>query len=153
MRATQIHERRSFADSWQIANGVAPQIELGGEFKGADFKQFEGRRVLVLCEIEGGERELLDPDEYPTLRGFSVVVECHDVIDNGITDLLTKRFGPTHEITRLELLGRSVELPAWFRQLSHSDQLLAVWEWRSGPTPWLVMRPRQHPDVIAFSDC
>jgi len=27
--------------------------------------------------------------------------------------------------------------------LAHLDQLLAVWEWRSGPKPWLVMKTRQ----------
>jgi hypothetical protein len=27
-------------------------------------------------------------------------------------------------------------------ELSHMDRLLAIWEWRSGPTPWLVMRPK-----------
>jgi hypothetical protein len=26
--------------------------------------------------------------------------------------------------------------------LAHRGQLLATWEWRSGPTPWLVMRSR-----------
>jgi hypothetical protein len=28
--------------------------------------------------------------------------------------------------------------------LAHLDQLLATWEWRSGPTPWLVMKAK-HP--------
>jgi hypothetical protein len=35
--------------------------------------------------------------------------------------------------------GRDVELPEFFQQLGHLDQLLAVWEWRTGPTPWAVM--------------
>ena len=30
--------------------------------------------------------------------------------------------------------------PAWFNNLAHLDQLLATWEWRSGATPWLVMK-------------
>jgi len=25
--------------------------------------------------------------------------------------------------------------------LGHLDHLLATWEWRMGPTPWLVMEP------------
>jgi hypothetical protein len=32
--------------------------------------------------------------------------------------------------------------PQWFCNLAHLDQVLATWEWRSGPTPWLVMRAR-----------
>ena len=31
-------------------------------------------------------------------------------------------------------------MPAWFSNMAHLDQLLAFWEWRSGPTPWLVMK-------------
>ena len=37
------------------------------------------------------------------------------------------------------------KVPPWFTRLGHLDQLLATWEWRSGPTPWLVMRSRQEP--------
>jgi len=33
--------------------------------------------------------------------------------------------------------------PSWFNNLSHLDQLLATWEWRAGPTPWLVMKAKE----------
>ena len=36
----------------------------------------------------------------------------------------------------------SVVVPDWLMASNHLDQLLAVWEWRLGPTPWLVMRPK-----------
>jgi len=29
--------------------------------------------------------------------------------------------------------------------LDFAEKLLATWEWRSGPTPWLVMHARQRP--------
>ena len=32
----------------------------------------------------------------------------------------------------------SAELPPLFDALGDMDRLLAVWEWRSHPTPWLV---------------
>ncbi len=31
--------------------------------------------------------------------------------------------------------------PAWMQGLGHLDQLLAIWEWRMAPTPWLVLEP------------
>jgi len=34
-------------------------------------------------------------------------------------------------------------MPDWFKNLANLDQLLAVWEWRSGPTPWLAMRAKK----------
>jgi hypothetical protein len=36
-------------------------------------------------------------------------------------------------------------LPGWMTPLPHLDLLLATWEWRAAPTPWLVMRPRTAP--------
>lgn len=40
-------------------------------------------------------------------------------------------------------------MPDWFNNLAHLDQLLATWEWRSGPTPWLVMKVRAEVGVPA----
>ncbi|NDC04481.1 MAG: hypothetical protein EBZ81_16380 [Betaproteobacteria bacterium] len=49
-----------------------------------------------------------------------------------------------HEIAMLQdVAQRRLEKPPhWFVNLAHLDQLLATWEWRSGPTPWLVMRAK-----------
>ena len=35
------------------------------------------------------------------------------------------------------------DMPDWLKPLPHLDQLLAVWEWRMQPTPWLVMTPKR----------
>jgi hypothetical protein len=62
----------------------------------------------------------------------------------GITKVLMDRFKATHDITSVHDDGQRQlhNAPAWFVNLAHLDQLLATWEWRSGPTPWLVMRAR-----------
>jgi len=39
-----------------------------------------------------------------------------------------------------------VDLPPMFGKLGHLDQLLALWEWRMGPTPWLLLASRQWPE-------
>jgi 2-polyprenyl-3-methyl-5-hydroxy-6-metoxy-1,4-benzoquinol methylase len=59
---------------------------------------------------------------------------------NGVSD----RFKETHHITLVNDNGqRQLEnSPPWFNNLAHLDQLLATWEWRSGATPWLVMKAR-----------
>ena len=66
----------------------------------------------------------------------------HECLKPGVTQALMKRFASSHQIQCIEDNGQrgATRLPAWFSQLSHLDQLLAVWEWRSGPTPWLWMR-------------
>ena len=101
-----------------------------------------GGRVLVLCDIEGAQRELLDPQAAPALAGMDLIVESHECLQPGITQILVDRFAATHETTLVNDDGqRQLQgAPPWFCNLAHLDQLLATWEWRSGPTPWLVMR-------------
>lgn len=123
-------------------NQVADRVMVGSLFRPEDFAAYTGRQVLVLCDIEGGERELLDPELAPALRGMDLIVESHECLKPGMTQLLIDRFAPTHTITLVEDNGQRHlhNAPAWFNNLAHLDQLLAVWEWRSGPTPWLVMK-------------
>ena len=54
---------------------------------------------------------------------------------------MVARFSPTHRIQRVDQQAKAFDAPPWLRQLSHMDQLLATWEWRLRPTPWLVMTP------------
>lgn len=62
----------------------------------------------------------------------------------GITQMLIDRFQASHQITLVQDNGQRQlqNAPGWFNNLAHLDQLLATWEWRSGPTPWLVMKAK-----------
>ncbi len=48
----------------------------------------------------------------------------------------------THEIVQLNPGPRTQPLPDFLSGASQLDQLLAHWEFRSSPTPWLVMTPK-----------
>lgn len=123
-------------------NGVGQRVTIGALFRCQDFAAYAGERTLVLCDIEGGEEELLQPEAAPALAGMDLIVESHECLRPGITNLLCSRFASSHDITLVEDNGQRqlFNSPAWFNNLAHLDQLLAVWEWRGGPTPWLVMR-------------
>ena len=123
-------------------NGVADRIQVGGEFRGEDFAAFAGRRTLVVVDIEGAEDALLRPDLYPTLKRMTILVECHDVFKAGLGDAIAGRFRDSHQVRRVEEALTPPALPEWFGQTTHLDRLLSMWEWRAGPTPWLIMRPR-----------
>jgi hypothetical protein len=75
---------------------------------------------------------------------MDLIVESHECLSPGITQTLLDRFSATHHITVVPDDGQRQlhNPPAWFLNLAHLDQLLATWEWRSGPTPWLVMRAK-----------
>lgn len=125
-------------------NGVADRIAIGGLFNPEDFARYASKRTLVFCDIEGGEADLLDPAKAPALKGMDLIVESHECLVPGITKQLIERFTSSHVITLVQDDGqRSLDNPpAWFNNLAHLDQLLATWEWRSGPTPWLVMQAK-----------
>jgi hypothetical protein len=123
-------------------NGVGNRIMIGELFTPGDFATHAGPKTLVFCDIEGNERELLDPVAAPALARMDIIVEAHECLIPGLTQLLIDRFTPTHDIVVVKDDGQRQlsNAPAWFKSLAHLDQLLATWEWRSGPTPWLVMR-------------
>lgn len=120
-------------------NGVRDRIRVDGEFSARDFGPFAGRRVLVLCDIEGAEHALLDPEAAPALRGFDLIVEAHDGAVP-ISRILKDRFTPTHEVIEVDAGIDGFRPPAWLAAQPEIDQLLAIWEMRRAPTPWLVMR-------------
>jgi hypothetical protein len=121
------------------ANGVADRVKVGGLWGHSDFAICEKHRSVVVCDIEGGEADLLDPIAAPGLCHADILVECHPGAAPGIVETLTTRFQPTHKITRIDRALDDSGFPAWFEELSDLDRLIALWEWRTGPTPWLWM--------------
>ena len=61
----------------------------------------------------------------------------------GVTELLTDRFAPTHEVTLVRETVKPVPDGHWLSELATVDQFLATWEWRYRPTPWLVLEPKR----------
>jgi predicted O-methyltransferase YrrM len=123
------------------ANGVGARVVVGGEVDHAVLAQLAAPGSWVLCDIEGAEDALLDPVAVPELAACTILVECHEGPRPGITQRMAARFAPTHKVTRVDQGVHAATLPGWMAGLSHLDQLLATWEWREQPTPWLVLEP------------
>jgi hypothetical protein len=121
------------------ANGLADRVEVGGLFGHGDFDICAAGRAVVICDIEGGEDALLDPVAAPGLLQADMLVECHPGLVAEVTERIAARFAGTHRITRIDRKLDDSALPDWMEELSDLDRLLALWEWRSGPTPWLWM--------------
>ena len=65
--------------------------------------------VLVICDIEGAEVEVLRPDAVPGLRNADLLVEMHDIIRKGCSSALRERFGGSHEIEVIPTRRRRAE--------------------------------------------
>lgn len=80
-------------------------------------------QVLIVCDIEGAEVEVLRPDAVPALRNVDLLVEMHDIIRKGCSEALRDRFGATHDIDVIPTRRRTaadfppgVEVPAGERR-------------------------------------
>ncbi|MCO4848704.1 MAG: hypothetical protein KC448_12130 [Yoonia sp.] len=123
-------------------NGVSDRVEIGGIMTHADFDICARHRTVVICDIEGAEADLLNPSKATGLFAADILVECHPAADKSIVSTLQERFAATHQITRLDRDLDTRALPKWMDGSSDLDRLLALWEWRSAPTPWLWMTKR-----------
>ena len=123
-------------------NGVQDRVRIGELFTGEDYARFTPGRTLVFMDVEGAEDRLLDPAAFPALRGLKVLVETHSLAVPDMTARIITRFEDSHDIVRVDQGAKTVPPPDWFGRLSHLDFLLAGWEMRVRPTPWLVMRPK-----------
>jgi len=123
-------------------NDVTDRVIIGERFEPDGFEAFKGRNCLVMVDTEGAELDILQPDLSPELANMRIIVETHDMFTPGALNTLMERFGPTHDIERVDAKLKALELPEWFRDLAPLDHLLAIWEWRAGPTPWLIMEPK-----------
>jgi hypothetical protein len=125
-------------------NGVPERVVIGDTFFLSDFERFsKDGKTVVICDVEGYEDELLDLERAPALALIDVLVECHDAIRPGLSERIADRFAATHDIERIVRSSTPPATPAEITFEDDLDALLAIWEWRSGPTPWLWMRSRR----------
>jgi hypothetical protein len=136
--------RRGCADLAR-RNGVEDRVIIGEEFVGALFEDYVEKNTLVFIDAEGFEDEIMRPDLYPGLQKLNIIMETHPGFVPGVVERMLERFGPTHEIVIRRQGPKTMPLPPWLQRLGHLDQLIAVWEFRSTMTPWLVMKPRAQP--------
>ena len=123
-------------------NGVAGRVTVAERFTPEMFADYAGQKAFVMMDIEGAELELLGGAPKSSLAGLDFIIECHDKPDAGISAKLARLIEETHLTATVGHGMRPVDLPPFLKEVGHLDQLLAVWEWREFPTPWLVAASR-----------
>lgn len=102
--------------------------------------------TLVICDAEGGEAYLLDPLRVPALGGAHILVELHDFIVGGLSEVIRKRFEATHLIEQIRAEARSrSEFPfASFVTRRFPGYVgFAVSDCRPPGMSWFWMRPKR----------
>ncbi len=135
-------------------NGVGAQIEVQGYCDAASLnKALNGLTdVLVICDIEGGEIEVLDPSAVPALNGVDMLVEEHDIVRKGCSAALKQRFSKSHAIDVIPCRPRSVaDFPGGFDV--EKKQKLDCMDEKRGSVPmtffWMRSKVENKAGVVA----
>ncbi|MBX7105240.1 MAG: hypothetical protein K1X57_14250 [Gemmataceae bacterium] len=141
-------EGRALLAKMAAMNGVAERMTVRGRCTPAALAADLGGpgRTACVCDVEGGEAELLDPAVAGALRNAWILVELHDFLVPGTGAELARRFAPTHQVTTIGQQPRTVaDYPfpiPWARWLPLAYGSYHVQEFRPAPMSWLVLRPR-----------
>lgn len=138
--------RQQWSAKMAGANNVTPRFTIRGACDpGALEADLAGRRAFVLCDCEGGEDGVLQPELTPSLARALVVVEFHDFVVPGVSDRVAERFAATHDLEWIDARQRFRDDFPTLQEVDGSDYMdhdLALLEFRPAPMRWLVARPR-----------
>jgi hypothetical protein len=125
-------------------NGVADRVMIGGECTARRLQELVRPPALVVCDCEGAEIELLDPEEAPALREADLLIEMHDDqrLDVEVTPTLLSRFRDSHDIMLLGLQERQPARYPSLQFLAPGSQRLALHEDRMPGQQWAFLTPR-----------
>lgn len=99
------------AETLARANGVRDRLAIHGTCDRSSLSSALNRdeRTLVIMDVEGAERDLLDVASASGLRYAQILVEVHDFVDPTISRLLRDRFQATHDLTVYRSRQRTVD--------------------------------------------
>jgi len=121
-------------------NGVSNNLEIR---EGADPEELESAlhdkaTSVIICDVDGYEKALLDPEAVPDLRHAWLLIEIHDLIEPGTGEALYDRFSSTHEIERIEARARKRD------EQPDKDWLCRVLPYSLATYPMKEARPHQY---------
>lgn len=123
-------------------NGVADRVTVHGRCTPARLRAVVTPGALVVCDCEGYEAVLLDPDRVPALETCTILVELHERQAPGVTEALLRRFAATHAATRVDAEARDPNAYPVLEGLPAEARPLAVDEFRDRGQQWLALEPR-----------
>lgn len=132
-------------------NTVAERVQVLGTATCANLAALRPRApILVICDCEGGEYELLDPAKIAWLRDADILVEVHQMHGLDGRAVLKARFAETHDITAIEVRQRDSSLYPELAGFDPRDREALLFERTDlGGWLWCVARNRVHSSLNA----
>ena len=123
------------------ASAVRERVRIRKRFTVDSLSAVDPAGALVLCDIEGGEVELLGSSAAAALRASVVVVEVHEDERPGAGDRLRAAFAHTHTCLTISQQPRR-DAPAPLADWGVNDRVHALREFRGPLLHWMLFEPR-----------
>ncbi len=89
---------------------------------------------LLIIDNEGSEEKVVECLDEP--KGYDLIIECHDFMNAGTADRITKRLSATHEVERIDVdITLPIDFLSWQSVLA---QAIILTEKRALPCCWLA---------------
>lgn len=128
-------------------NAVEDRVNISDYCTPEDISRLSTKNTLLICDIEGFERTLLEPETCQSLLSIDILVEIHEGFGEPSTlDLLKSRFCDSHIIQEVDMTNR-VE---WVNSMISTEEIFddrellldAANEYRSDSQKWLWMKTK-----------
>lgn len=131
---------RAVCASAAAANGVADRVTIEGACTPDRLAELVAgpKRALAVLDCEGAEADLIAPAVVRRMTACDLLIEAHDFIVPGVTELLAQRLDVTHMVERIIEQARDPNAYPALHALSDVDRALAVCEFRPGIMTWLA---------------
>jgi hypothetical protein len=133
---------RAVCNRRAVINGVASRVQVKKRFNRLSLTNIHLDQALMLCDIEGGERELFDGPLVRLLAGVLVVVEVHEFAMPGTQAYLDRIFASSHHSKVIPQQARfdpsSPKIAGW----TSLEQSKALSENRPSEMWWACFTPR-----------
>jgi hypothetical protein len=128
-------------------NAVTNRVTLCGRCGPEELKELEKEidppRTMVICDVDGYEIELLTQGRPRWLDQAEILLELHDCLRPGVTDLINAAFLATHHCIRITNQGVKYEDFPFLRDLTFQEINALIDEDRRGIQDWYFMTPHQ----------
>ncbi len=120
--------------------GICDSASLNSALESAD-------NTVVICDIEGAEKFVLDIKASPKLKQCKVLVEIHELLVPNVDTLINDRFKTTHNIQIIKEQPRTIVQAKTINQALKTNQpdttiLRLLSEMRRDQMQWFWMTPK-----------
>jgi hypothetical protein len=122
-------------------NGCVGGVRIGNRFSASSLDQIPTSGALLLCDIEGAERELITAELASRLTETHVVIEAHEHAVPGIQAHLRELFAESHACRTIPQAPRDPDFYPEISLWTAEERESAVNERRGAPATWLDFTP------------